>query len=196
MNIHSKLPEILVLREKVEESFGRKLRVHSDFEALRDAIFDKTKKHLSESTLERMWNYSTRKDANISLHTLDLVCSFANLGSWEEFVGRIEEETENESNLFDVENVRSEELVPGDEVIVGWRPNRECRFRFLGSDRFEVLDSRNAKLQAGDTFSCLQFLLHSPLIVSNLADSAGNMRSASYGAGLRNGLTMLRMLKK
>ena len=54
---------------------------------------------------------------------------------------------------------RSHELgVPiNDMVKISWLPDRMCSLRYLGDNRFIVVESQNAKLLPGDTFSTLVF---------------------------------------
>lgn len=54
MSISSSQPQILALRQRVEERFGKRLSVHGDFVALSEAIGQFLREHVSESTLERV----------------------------------------------------------------------------------------------------------------------------------------------
>ena len=191
MAIECKIPEISVLRQNVESYFGRPLRVHSDFVALCDEIFDKTKDHISETTLERLWNYSTRGYETVSLRTLNVLCAFIGERDWENFLVSLKDKSSSESDLFSTEYVETKDLLPGDRLKIGWQPDRLCIVRYLGGNRFVVEESRNGKLCKGDTFSCLQFILHQPLYLDHLTDNEGNLRGVRYGAGLKHGITTL-----
>lgn len=194
MAIESKIPEISVLRDQVEKSFGSSLLVHSNFEVLADDIFRRTKQHISVTTLERLWNYSTRGYDTVSRHTLDVLCAYLGVSDWENFKKSLKEQGERESDLFDEERVLTSDLQPDDRLRIGWQPDRLCVVRYLGDNRFIAEETHNSKLSEGDTFSCLQFQLHSPLYLTDLKDSAGVLKGGSYGVGLRNGLTILQFL--
>lgn len=193
MAIDSKIPEISVLRSRVEATLGAPLSVHSDFEVLRDAIFSKTKEHLSESTLERLWNYSTRKYDTVSRHTLDVLSRYAGEAGWDAFLISLKKENMSESDIFDSESIVSADLNPGDRLRIGWQPDRVCTLRYLGGSRWTAEETRNSKLQPGDTFSCLGFQLHSPVYFEDLTATDGS-KLGRYGAGLKHGLTMLQKL--
>lgn len=191
MAIESNLPEISVLRGRVESTFGCPLKVHSDFVALSDKVFEKTREHISETTLERMWNYSTRGYETVSRRSLNVLCAFIGEGNWDNFLLALKETSSSESDLFNLESIESTDLKPGERLKIGWPPDRLCVVRHLGDNRFIVEESHHGKLREGDTFSCLQFMLHKPLYLETLTDSDGNLRGVRYGAGLRNGITTL-----
>lgn len=193
MAIDSKLPEINELRNRVEKSYGSPLSVHSDFETLAEDIFLKTKEYISVTTLERLWNYSTRGSETVMRRTLDVLCRYSGLGDWEAFRRTLKEEGVSESEMFDEETVTASELRPGDRIRIGWQPDRIAVIRYLGDNRFMAEETHNSKLMRGDTFTCLQFQLHGPLYVTNLTDAVGAPKGASYGMGLRHGLTILQL---
>lgn len=194
MAIDRKIPQIALLKEAVERTFGSKLHVHSDFVELRDDIFAVTKEHISETTLERIWGYSTRGYETVSRRILDVLVSYSKGGSWDSFVRSLKEDSGSESEIFDVEVIRSAELQPGDRIRIGWPPDRDCIICYIGDNRYRAEDVKNAKLQPGDTFSCIQFQLNQPQYLSDLRDIEGNLKGSSYGIGLRHGLTTLQFL--
>lgn len=73
MSVSVNIPEVTVLRTKVEDAYGKPLETHNAFILLVDAIEARVREHLSESTLERMWGYSTREADAISLRTLNVL---------------------------------------------------------------------------------------------------------------------------
>lgn len=194
MGIACDLPEITVLKEKVEEGFGSSLNVHSDFEALREDIFRITKEYVSETTLERLWGYSTRRYDSVSRRTLDVLCHYTGLSNWDAFTESLRKEGAHESDLFDRKAIVVDKLSPGARLRIGWAPDRICIVRYLGANRFVAEETINSKLKPGDTFSCLQFQLHMPLYAENLRDSEGGLKGKSYGMGLVHGLTTLQIL--
>lgn len=194
MPIDSNLPEISTLRARVESHFEHQLKVHSDFDSLRDDIFSKTKEYISVITLERLWNYSTRGYANVARHTLDVLSKYIGCRNWEDFIKSLKEEGGIESDYFDAQTVDPMELQPGARIRIGWQPDRVCIIRYLGNHRFVAEDTANAKLQPGDTFRALSFQLHSPLYLEDLTGEDGIKKGVRYGVGLRNGLSMLQIL--
>ena len=194
MSIRRDIPQISALRSRVESRFGKKLVVHADFLALVAVIEMEQRKHISESTLERVWGYSTRGYNTVSLHTLNILSQYAEGCDWEDFCKRLHAEMGDESELFNVEHISSSDLAVGARLLIGWLPNRLCEIRYLGNNRFVAEVCHNSKLQVGDTFSCLQFSLGNGLVLTNLTrENLDTPRT--YVAGQQNGLTTLRLLE-
>lgn len=194
MAIDSKIPMISALRQAAEEAFGAPLKVHSDFVVLSDRIFNKTRQHISETTLERLWNYSTRGYDTVSRRTLDVICYFCGVGNWEDFLLRLKKENNCESDIFDREVIHVANLTEGSRLRIGWQPDRVCTIRYLGENRFIAEETQNSKLCPDDTFECTQFQIHSPAYLYDLRDASGSQKGMRYGIGLNNGLTMLQLL--
>ena len=192
MSIQRDIPQIIILRERVESRFGKKLSVHADFLALVAVIEMEQRQHISESTLERVWGYSTRGYDTISLHTLDVLAQYAAGCYWEDFCHLLHAESGCESELFNVEHISSNDLSVGDRLQIGWLPDRLCEVRYLGDNRFVAERCENSKMQAGDTFSCLQFSLGQPLALDDLCRDNSRLGSP-YVVGQKNGLTTLKL---
>ena len=165
MSIPSDMPQIAVLKLKVEECFGKHPLVHTDFLELVSAIEVALKEHVSESTLERLWGYSTRENEGgmVSVRTLDVLARFCGLGGWEDFCAWLKAEQRKESDLFSGKTLRSSELAVGARVLIGWQPDRLCTVRYLGDNLFEVESAQNTSLSQGDRFKVLQFQLGRPM---------------------------------
>ena len=195
MSIQRDIPQITALRERVESRFGKKLNVHADFLALGAVIEREQRQHISESTLERVWGYSTRGYNTISQHTLDILSQYAAGCYWEDFCHLLHIESGSESKFFNVAQILTSELSVGDRLQIGWLPNRLCEVRYLGNNRFVAEHCENAKMQEGDTFSCLQFSLGRELILTDFHQVATpNTNHHLYIVGTQNGLTTLRLL--
>lgn len=197
MSIRRDIPQIVLLRERVEERFGKRLSVHADFLALVAVIEMEQRQHISESTLERVWGYSTRGYDTVSLHTLDILSQYATGCRWVDFCKLLQGESGCESQFFDVEHISSRDLTVGDRLQIGWLPNRLCQLCYLGDNRFVAEQCENSKMQAGDTFSCIQFALGVELQMTDfISHNTPTHQPLSYIVGHQNGLTTLRLLNK
>lgn len=193
MSINSNIPQIAELRSRVEDRFGKRLSVHSDFVSLVAVIEMELRQHISESTLERVWGYSTRGYDTVSLRTLDVLSRYANGCDWRSFCELLAQEGVCESEFFDDEIINSSELEIGDRLRIGWFPDRLCELSYLGKNCFVAEMCENSKLQVGDTFSCSQFVLGKPLIMSDLKQG-NSTHSQAYVVGRKSGLTILKKL--
>lgn len=196
MAIDRNLPEIYALKECVKEQCGLPLAVHSDFQALSEAIFKATREHVSETTLERLWGYSTRGYNSVSRRTIDVLCLYSGHTDWQTFLTDLKKAGGVESELFDLKGVDSNTLPEGARLQLGWLPDRVCVIRHLGAGRYEAEKTHNSKLQAGDTFYCRILQFHGAAYLEDLRDHDGKLRAPRYGIGLEHGLTMLRILKE
>ena len=98
-----------------------------------------------------------------------------------------------ESEIFDAEVVYVAELRVGQELLIGWLPNRVCRIRYEGEDSFTALECAHSKMQLGDTFSVHQFILGKELVMTNFRTQS-SLEPRNYVVGQKNGLTVLRVL--
>ena len=193
MSVSVIIPEIVALRQRVEATFGKPLATHNSFIALVDAIESSVKEHLSESTLERMWGYSTRGTDAISLRTLDVLSRYVGAVSWKGFCTDLKESSGVESEEFGGESIISFSLEIGTSLRLGWLPNRLITVQYLGNNRFVVTESLNSSLIPGDSFECLQIQAGRPLYLDRFL-RAGSDTESRYVAGEKNGLTLVKGL--
>ena len=69
MNIRSDAPQVVALKKEVEKKIGS-ISSHSAFERVSALVEAECSEHISVTTLERLWGYSTRGSNNISVQTL------------------------------------------------------------------------------------------------------------------------------
>lgn len=179
------------LKNDVEKKVGRSIKSPVDFNFLSNRIMSELNETLSASTLQRLWNYvATMSTPRLS--TLSLLARFLGFSGWDSYVAELLRTSVIESDYITTRQVRSHDLSRGDVLRIGWRPDRECKLRYLGDYYFEVVASKNSKLLKGDTFMAMSFSIGNPLIITNLVQNGGN--SCSYTAGQKNGLTILELL--
>ena len=219
MSISSDIPQIAALRNKVEEFFGKSLVTHTDFLELVDSIEKSLKEHVSESTLERLWGYSTRenKTGKVSIRTLNVLSRLCGFSGWEDFCAWLKAEQKKESELFTGKVLRSVDLEEGARLLIGWQPDRLCTVRYLGDNLFEVESVENTSLSQGDRFKVIQFQLGRPLYLEEFCSASSatapggtphaipsvpssdtsalkTVISGTYAVGQEHGLTTLKLL--
>jgi hypothetical protein len=192
MNIKTDIPQITLLKQHVEKSIDFPLTTHGDFVRLSAGIEFTMREHMSESTLERLWGYSTRRYDTVSERTLNVLARFIGLRSWEHFCQSIST-APGESELFTGSTINTSDLEVGSRIRIGWPPDRVCVIRYLGDNRFVAEQTLNSTMQAGDTFSCLQFQKGRELHLDDFrkADPGERFR---YVVGLDSGLTTLEIM--
>ena len=193
MSVPVNIPEITVLRSCVEEKYGKPLETHNGFISLVDAIESDVREHVSESTLERMWGYSTRGADALSLRTLNVLSRYVGASSWKGFCADLKQSSKVESEEFSGDSIVSSYLQAGERLQLGWLPDRLITVQYLGMNRFVVIESLNSSLQPGDSFECLQIQAGRPLYLDRFRRAHAD-GEARYVAGERSGLTLVKVL--
>lgn len=192
MAVKTNSPEIVALKQTIEQRFKRTLETRTDFAMLVLDIEKCTHNHLSENTLRRLWGringYNT-----VFTRTLDVLSNYVGYAHFQEFCQTFKKEDYRESHIIQQsESISIEQLTPGDRIRIGWLPDRICIVEFIGGRTFKAIECRNSTLQSGDTFECSVMLKNYPLFVENLVH--GGEHCMRYSIGIDNGLTMLEKL--
>ena len=179
-------PEIHCLCRDLEQRIGQKLQSPADFQLLIQHIWEKQHAVLSLSTIKRLWGYVESNGAP-RLSTLNTLAQFLDFADWHTYLVELEQRGGIESAMCMDEGIQTTDLQVGDLIAVAWQPNRQCIFRYLGDNQFIVVESKNAKLQQGTTFSAARFMIGQPMYLDNILLADGTR--TSYVAGKRHGLT-------
>lgn len=184
-------PEIISLRLAVEQHIGRSLHTPSDFDFLIQQIWEQQHQVLSQSTIKRLWEY-VDSAAQPRLSTLNTLAQFVGYADWNAYLAMLELHNETQSELFHGEGIRVEDLSVGDLIEVQWLPNRQCVFRYLGDNHFVVQHSIHAKLQVGDTFDAIAFIIGKPMYLDHI--TRPDTTVTTYVAGKKHGITSVKVI--
>ena len=154
------------LLNAIEQEVGKKVATPKDFEWLADKVEARTKEHLSESTLMRLWGYRTGVSTRQS--TLDILSRFLGYADYMTFCQWRAENKELQSDEVVGRYLYTEELTAGTRLVLTWYPDRRCVIRLLADGMFTIVEAVNTKLSAGDTFRCDLFIEGEPLYMSQL----------------------------
>ena len=190
MTIDIKSPEVAALRDAVEQKTGFKILTPRHFTFLAEAVEEHVKEYLSETTLQRLWAYK-KGYGTVSLHTLNVLSRYCGFTEWISFCANLKRESQVESELFDGDCLDIGKLQPGTRIQIAWRPDRVCIIEYLGNYRFVAIETHNAKLAAGDTFTCHHMQLGREMHLDDLVRGSDDM---CYVIGTRNGLTGLTVM--
>lgn len=194
MSIRINSPQIAALRSEIEKIIG-KMHSHSKFIKLQELIYIKCKEHISVSTLERIWGYSTRNVENVSIKTLDIISNFVDADSWTTFCEKLRNTNKKESQIFnDKDAIKTEDIPVGTNIRITWLPDRICEIEYLGANRFITLRSENASIKAGDTFRCLTIQKGRELYMDSLTLKGEAESDCRYVVGQINGLTSVEII--
>lgn len=198
MSIKADIPQIAALLRQVETETKLQMKVGSDYLALVEIIERQLRQHVSETTLQRLWGYSTRENYSVSLRTLNVLSQLVGCDNWEQFCDRLRDESQRESDIFKGNALIVERLSVGTRLRIGWQPDRLCIARYIGNNRFVAELTENSTIQPGDSFSCLMMQKGRELYMDMFQRANDNGQpdtEARYVVGQRNGLTTLEILK-
>ena len=185
-------PELTLLKNRVEEKFGRKVSTTYGFEALSVVIEHEIGMMLSSSTLKRLWGYVSSKPIPRT-STLDILAMYVGEKDFASFCKKISEGSNSQSDYETGNVVMSSDLDEGRVVLLQWNPNRLVRLRYLGDSRFTVIESINSKLREGDVFEMGCFILGHPMLIPGI--QRNGQTTAPYIAGRKDGLTRIELCK-
>ena len=197
MSIQANIPEITALRKEVEQKYGTPLHTHAQFVSLTETIEVALREHISPTTLERVWGYSTRHYDTVSRRTLDVLARYVGRESWESYCTYLKQTANTESDFFTNGILSVSSLSVGTRLRLGWQPDRLCEVRYMGDYRFIVESVTNGSLRVGDTFSCLQFQPGKVLYMDCFErEGEHSEQRGRYAVGRENGLTLLTIVEK
>ena len=196
MTIQANIPQIAALRGEIEAAEGNVLRTHLHFVALTEKIEERLREHISPTTLERVWGYSTRHYDTVSRRTLDVLSRYVGADDWDDYICRLRSMAGRESEEFSGDMLNVSSLAVGTRLLIGWQPDRLCEIRYQGGYRFVVECVENSSaLRVGDSFSCMQFQLGKELYMDCFQRVGEPLNeNARYAVGQSHGLTTLRNL--
>ena len=180
-------PEIVELLAQVEKQFGKTISTPNDYYKL-SMDLHQMKQSVSVATLKRLWGY-VGDVHQPRLATLDALACYIGHNSFEPFCSWLKSNTGFDSSAFLTEHLSVSGLNAGDEIEIGWAPNRLVKLQYMGDAMFKVLESQNSKLQMGDCFVTGGFVMRQPLVLPYLLRDG--KRTPAYIAGKSGGLTLL-----
>lgn len=191
MGTHEYKAEIQELKLLVENRFGRRLCTTNDFERLSLQLLTERRFSISASTLKRIWQYVN--DEHVPrMSTLDILAQYVGHPDFVAFCQWRKEGAGLSSAFFSAERLAVSDLSVGEEVEIGWAPDRLVRLRYRGEGVFEVIGVHESKLMVGDLFPAASFILGEPLSIPYII--RGGEKTSPFVAGKNGGLTILSLV--
>lgn len=183
------------LRDDIRKTAGfqdKNLSPH-DFNLLQQKINEKMPSSvLNAKTLKRFFGYDrTNMTSSIRLYTLDVLSQYVGYANWYSYLEHLRLTEGVGSGDFKGEKIHSDSLQVDDILQIAWQPNRKSTLKYLGGQRFEIVETINTKWQVGDHFQCRHFINGKPLYVDNLTDKDGVLKSTMFVVGERAGIIIL-----
>lgn len=168
---------------------GKDVRTHSGAEILRNDIEARTGEALSLNTVKRLTGVLAYSSTPREV-TLDIISRYLGYKNWALFLSAIE----NKISGFNTPEgfIETKDLPVGSVLKISWEPDREIKILHRGKGAYEIIESKNSKLQKGDEIHLSQIAPGFPLMVREVnreGECLGN-----YTAALTEGITSLELL--
>ena len=138
---------IVHLRQNVESYVGRKLKTPKDFRFLSETIFHRTHLMVSSTTLKRIWGYLD-EHIRARVSTLDILSVFVGYANWSDFcTNHSEFLAEMQEGFFTGNSLTPHDLRVGQKLQITWMPSSQLCLRYIGGDRFRVIEAQNSSLK-------------------------------------------------
>ncbi|MCH5228444.1 MAG: hypothetical protein J1F12_00430 [Muribaculaceae bacterium] len=177
---------------KIEEKVGHKITT-TDCIWLSKEITDKTNRVIGETTLKRMWGYTSDKNRKPHRSTLDIIAEFLGYKDYNTLAIDLELPEIVISDFEERDAIETDTLNIGDIVELSYLPNRLFSLKYVGDSRFiiETVDnSRN--LIAGDIVKITHIEKGLPLYIPEVFRDGKNL--GAYEAAKNGGLTSIEVL--
>lgn len=184
-------PSVASLREAVAAVFRHPLDTLNDFEQLGVSIEDKTRCHLNADTLRRLWKVRHDAYGTVRLSTLNILSEYVGYADWSAWCEHLRQEGHTESETTAGRRcVYAADMNTGDEVKIGWRPDRTAVLRYAGERYWEVTAVENSRtLQQGDRFCCAALTEGEVLYADNLMRNG--VPAGAVRLGMDNGIFII-----
>ncbi|MBO4965043.1 MAG: hypothetical protein J6C81_02120 [Muribaculaceae bacterium] len=139
----------------MEKSLGCRLSSPSDFDFLRQKVFERINVLVSASTIKRLWGYVST-DVIPRKSTLSVFARFLGYIDFDHYCTSVQSAYE-QIQSYPVMTGRIEvdkDLRENDCVRILWQPGRVMDVKYLGSGRFRIIHAEKTRLAVGDCFAC------------------------------------------
>ncbi|MDE6536211.1 MAG: hypothetical protein K2K82_09435 [Muribaculaceae bacterium] len=175
------------LCRRVEETAGITAKTPRHFEAIGEAVAQRTGVTLSPTTLKRIWGY-LNEPIIPRTSTLDILAKFCGWTDYDHFMAG--DSPEIESGTVGSKVLRVDSSLARDTCVrLMWPPSRLCVIKYLGSGKWSVVSSEGTRLCPGDTFRCVMIAEGEPLYLDDLEKQGVNV--GVYVCARRSGIKFI-----
>ncbi len=169
-----------VIRNKIEQKFGQRVRYSKDCDILAQQISDVTNIKISGSTIKRLFGM-VKGTKEPRLYTLDVIAAYLGYPSFDDLISEF-----NTSNSLEDDNaineVKIEQLSKGEKVLVRYEPDKKLIIECLSNSVFQVLESVNTVLKPLDKIKLNQIVVSYPLFISEVVRHDKNIGKITEAA--------------
>lgn len=160
-----------LIKQKIEERFGKEVRYPKDCEPLANHISQACKTRVSASTLRRLYGF-VKGIREPRLHTLDIVAEYLGHKGWEQLVSSFDRSEDEPEKLID--KLRPEQIKNGQAIQVAYEPTKVIEIRKVGG-QLQVVSSNEKRVLVNDEVRFRLLELHYPLTFSHHFREGGSL---------------------
>lgn len=176
----------VAVKAEIERKLGRTVKYPADCNALALSIRDAINETVGVTTLKRLFGFVSDVDEP-RISTLDILAKYCGFQDYEEMLKSVT--GGGDSDFEKKPDILVSSLAPGALIGFEYLPDRRVRLRYLGNYEFEVTESINGRLRAGDIVTVASFVENSPLIISRVLREGSDL--GRYTAGKVSGISSL-----
>jgi hypothetical protein len=154
-----------IIRERLENKFGKEIRYSKDCEVFADEISEKTMKKISPSAIKRIFGLA-KGTMEPRLYTMDVISIYLDYKNYDELLKELQHTILPEKEI--IEQIRVEELNLNDELIVFTEPSINLKLNYLGDCKFKGTEEVNSELRQNDIVLVNHILRDYPLFIKNV----------------------------
>lgn len=182
--------KLQILKQTVEQTFGRPVGAPTDFDALSSQIRSTTNRTLGVSTLKRLWGYVASPHTP-SYTTLSILAQYAGFHDWHSFCALSQDLSDSGFSKEGI--IIAADLEIGTTICAEWDENKACTLKKIAHPaRFEVTETRNIKLRPADTLN-INILAIGQKFIATSCQRAGRNLGTYTGASKEGILTITRL---
>ena len=161
-----------IIKSKIEEQYGSKIRYSRDCDALSANIFDKTKQTVSGSTLKRLFGF-VKGTQEPRTYTLDMIAEYLGYNSYDELLKEFNDNSNSEFNQL--QEIIANTIKKGQKIRFNYEPNREVIIECTDKKIFKVIKSVSSKLKLNDSIKFTNIVRSYPLFISEVIRENQNL---------------------
>ena len=169
--------------EKLREKSGNEIRLSRDCELLALDIESVTGEHIGMNTMKRLLGFIA-DERTPRTSTLDVIARYLGYDNWDTL--RLADENSSNSSFDDRDEYLACYMEKGQRLLISYPPNRSLTIEHLDSNRFQVVESENSKLLAGDQLTLTHVVRGYPLLVAEVNRNGQNL--GAFTAGKEQGI--------
>ncbi len=178
-----------IIKAKLEEKVGFRIRYSRDCDTLAEKIQADCKCRISGSTLKRLFGF-VKGEKEPRAYTLDILANYIGHQSWDELLLSFNPQAANTRK--EITELKTAKLKQGEKFELSYKPNTIITIEHIGKSKFKVLTVKNSRLKEGNVFKASVITLHHPLFVLDVEGSTG--KEGKMIEGKISGITSIKKL--